>query len=92
MSGASAVTVIVSSIAPTSSVEVERHELLRGDADAVALEGLVAGERRADAVGRGRERRKVVLAGGIGHRFAGDGRRLVDHRDRDAGNHAVGSR
>ena len=69
--------------------QIDRDELLRRDPDPVPLEGLVALQRRANAVGRGRERREVVLADRVGHRLARNVRVLVGHDHGGRGNHAV---
>jgi hypothetical protein len=69
--------------------DVERDELLRADAQALALEGLEALHRGPDGVAGGVERRERILARLVRHRVAVHTIGFVDQRDRHAGDHAL---
>ena len=70
--------------------DVQRHELLRADGDALRFEGLVSRDLGLDGVGAWRDRWKVVLPDFVGDDLTRDVGRLVGERDRHAWDDAVG--
>ena len=69
--------------------QIEREELLRADADAAAVDRLVALQRRLDRVVAGVDVGEHVFAALVGHRRPLDVGLLVGQRDFNAGNDAA---
>jgi len=70
-------------------LDVQRHELLGADADALVLEFLEARQFRRDGVDTGVHRRKVILAAFVGDRITARAVVLAEQRDGHAGDHAA---
>ena len=88
--GDAPVTVTVSCSVATCSCWSTRQRLVDDDADALALDGLEAGQLEVDVVDAGRQREEAVRAVGAGDLHLRLNQRGAGRRDGDARQHGAG--